>query len=390
MPKAREKSPEVALMSKAISRYLKYLLACQIKRRYGLVCPPRLDSPPVMERILPRCLRRAPPRPSSRHRKATHPMSDSATPTAESPAPVHPGSETPETLAQRGRRLPDWIRAKVASGEKYAQVKELVAGQKLHTVCEEARCPNLGECWSRGTATFMILGDICTRACRFCAVKTGRPTELDLDEPRRVADSIAIMRLRHAVITSVNRDELLDGGACIFAELLRQVREKAPGTRMELLIPDMMGRRDALNAIFAEKPDILNHNLETVPRLYRDVRPSASYGRSLNVLAWAKEAGLKTKSGMMLGLGEELDEVRDVMRDLVAIGCDILTLGQYLRPTAWHHEVVRFVHPDEFAQLKEEGIAMGFRHVEAGPLVRSSYHADEQTDAAEARSACSV
>jgi lipoic acid synthetase len=286
---------------------------------------------------------------------------------------------TPESLAENGRRLPEWIKAKLPQGDGYNRVNELVEGSRLNTVCKEAHCPNLGECWSRGTATFMILGDTCTRACSFCAVKTGRPTELDLDEPRRVADSIAIMKLRHAVITSVNRDELEDGGASIFAELVNLVRIKSPGTRIELLIPDLLGKREALKKIFDEKPDILNHNLETVPRLYRDVRPSAAYGRSLNVLAWAKEAGLRTKSGLMLGLGEELDEVRDVMRDLRAIDCDILTLGQYLRPSQWHHPVVRFVHPDEFRQLKEEGMAMGFLHVESGPMVRSSYHADEQS-----------
>ncbi|MCC7390871.1 lipoyl synthase [Candidatus Sumerlaeota bacterium] len=294
----------------------------------------------------------------------------------------HPGSETPASLAARGRRLPEWIRGHIPSGSGYSSIKSLVSEQRLHTVCEEARCPNLGECWSRGTATFMILGDTCTRACTFCAVKTGRPTELDLDEPRRVAESIKLMRLRHAVITSVNRDELLDGGASIFAELIRQVRIQAPDCRIELLIPDMMGVRESLDKIFVEKPDILNHNLETVPRLYREVRPSASYGRSLNVLSQAKEAGLKTKSGMMLGLGESIDEVRDVMRDLRTIDCDILTLGQYLRPADWHHEVVRYVHPDEFAMLKKEGMAMGFAHVESGPLVRSSYHADEQSASA--------
>jgi lipoic acid synthetase len=293
--------------------------------------------------------------------------------------PVHPLSETPESLALRGRRLPEWIRGRLPAGAGYEKVKALVSDQNLHTVCEEARCPNLGECWSRGTATFMILGDICTRACSFCAVKTGRPTELDLDEPRRVADSVRTMRLHHAVITSVNRDELLDGGSSIFAETIWQIRNVLPSCRVEVLIPDMLGRREALQKIFDEKPDILNHNLETVPRLYRNVRPSAAYGRSLNVLSWAKESGLVTKSGLMLGLGEALSEVRDVMRDLRAIDCDILTLGQYLRPTDWHHPVIRYVHPDEFAQLKEEGLAMGFRHVEAGPLVRSSYHADEQS-----------
>jgi len=299
--------------------------------------------------------------------------------------PLLTGSETPETLAERGRRLPEWIRGKIPSGAEYARVKALVSDQKLHTVCEEARCPNLGECWSRGTATFMILGDTCTRACTFCAVKTGRPTELDLDEPRRVAESVRTMGLDHAVITSVNRDELTDGGAAIFVEVLRQIHIMAPKCRIELLIPDMLGNREALKAIFDERPDILNHNLETVPRLYREVRPSAAYGRSLNVLAWAREAGLRTKSGLMLGLGEHLDEVRDVMRDLRAIDCQILTLGQYLRPADWHHEVIRYVHPDEFAQLKADGLAMGFRHVEAGPMVRSSYHADEQSRGADER-----
>ncbi|CAN5171083.1 lipoyl synthase [soil metagenome] len=291
-----------------------------------------------------------------------------------------PKEETPETLAARGRRLPEWIRAKIPAGDGYAKVKALVAEQRLHTVCEEARCPNLGECWSRGTATFMILGDTCTRACSFCAVKTGRPTEFDIDEPNRVADSIRQMKLRHAVITSVNRDELQDGGASIFAETVRLIRLLSPQTRIELLVPDMLGRRESLEKIFAEKPDIFNHNLETVPRLYREVRPSAAYGRSLNVLLWAKEAGLKTKSGMMLGLGETIEEVCEVMRDLRAIDCDILTVGQYLRPTGWHHEVIRYAHPDEFRAIREEGMAMGFRHVEAGPLVRSSYHADEQSD----------
>jgi lipoic acid synthetase len=297
------------------------------------------------------------------------------------------GAVTPETLAARGRRLPEWIRGRVPSGNKYQHVRSLVSGQKLHTVCEEAHCPNLGECWSRGTATFMILGDICTRACSFCAVKTGRPTELDLDEPRRVAESVKAMSLRHAVITSVNRDELLDGGASIWAETVRQIRLKSPGTTVELLIPDCLGRREALQKIFDERPEILNHNIETVPRLYRGVRPSAVYGRSLNVLAWAKESGLQTKSGLMLGLGETLDEVRDVMRDLRAVDVDILTLGQYLRPSEKHHPIVRFVHPDEFRQLYEDGMAMGFKHVESGPLVRSSYHADEQSDNAAARKA---
>lgn len=307
-------------------------------------------------------------------------MSDDSSAAGTQTIQAIPPGETPEQLAARGRRLPEWIKGKVPGGVGYTTVKSLVADQKLHTVCEEARCPNLGECWSRGTATFMILGDTCTRACTFCAVKTGRPTELDLDEPRRVAESVAKMRLRHAVITSVNRDELLDGGSSIFAETVRQIRIQSPGTRIELLIPDMLGNRESLQKIFDEKPEILNHNLETVPRLYRGVRPSAVYARSLNVLLWAKEAGLTTKSGIMLGLGETLDEVLELMQDLRAVDLDIFTVGQYLRPTDWHHPVVRFAHPDEFAYIRREGKAMGFRHVEAGPLVRSSYHADVQSD----------
>ncbi|MDX2176669.1 MAG: lipoyl synthase [Candidatus Sumerlaeia bacterium] len=299
---------------------------------------------------------------------------------APDPGAVHPLSETPESLAAKGRRLPDWIKGKMPSGDGYHSVRALVNDKRLHTVCEEARCPNLGECWSRGTATFMILGDVCTRACTFCAVKSGRPTELDLDEPRRVAESIAAMGVKHAVITSVNRDELVDGGASIFAETIRMIRAKSPGTRIELLIPDILGRRESLDTIFDGKPEILNHNIETVPRLYSRVRPQAAYGRSLQVLQWAKEAGLVTKSGLMLGLGERLDEVEDTMRDLRAIDCDILTLGQYLRPTPNHHPVVRFVHPEEFANLKRVGMEMGFKHVESGPLVRSSYHAEEQSE----------
>lgn len=312
-------------------------------------------------------------------------MSDQSTPTAEpvfdsSGQPLPEGSETPETLAARGRRLPEWIKGKLPGGQGYAKVRSLISDQKLNTVCQEAQCPNLGECWSAGTATFMILGDVCTRACSFCAIKTGMPTEFDIDEPRRVAESVASMKLKHAVITSVNRDELNDGGASIFAETVRQIRWMSPGTRIELLIPDMLGRDEALTPIFEEKPEILNHNLETVPRLYRDVRPSASYGRSLNVLSLAKEAGLVTKSGLMLGLGERIEEVLDVMRDLRAIDCDVLTLGQYLRPSGWHHKVVRFVHPREFQELKEIGFEMGFKHVESGPMVRSSYHAEKQSE----------
>lgn len=292
----------------------------------------------------------------------------------------HPGSLTPGQLAAMGRRLPPWIKARIASGTGYSKIRSLVDDKKLNTVCEEAQCPNLGECWTHGTATFMILGDTCTRSCRFCAVKTGRPKELDLDEPRRVADSVAAMGLKHAVITSVNRDELMDGGAAVFAETIAMIRLRQPGCRVEVLIPDFMGRTEALDRLFSERPEILNHNLETVPRLYSNVRPQAVYARSLQVLERAKSQGLKTKTGLMLGLGETLDEVRELMEDLVAIKCDILTLGQYLQPSKDHLPITRFVHPEEFAQLKREGEAMGIGHVESGPMVRSSYHAEEQSE----------
>ncbi|MDX1973454.1 MAG: lipoyl synthase [Candidatus Sumerlaeia bacterium] len=282
-------------------------------------------------------------------------------------------------MAEIGRKLPPWIRGRVATGETYESIKNIISDKSLNTVCAEARCPNLGECWSRGTATFMILGDTCTRACGFCAVKTGRPQQLDLDEPRRVAESIRQMRLRHAVITSVNRDELRDGGAAVFAETIRLVHDRCPGTAVEVLIPDFLGNREALQMVFDARPEILNHNLETVPRLSAHVRSRAVYGRSLRVLEWGKEAGLKTKTGLMLGLGEGIDEIKEVMRDLVAIECDIMTLGQYLQPTKNHLPIYRYVHPEEFAELKAYGEALGIPHVEAGPMVRSSYHADEQS-----------
>lgn len=270
---------------------------------------------------------------------------------------------------------PDWLKIKIPSGEEFARLKNLITGQKLHTVCEEARCPNMAECWNAGTATFMILGDVCTRSCGFCNVKTGRPVTLDLEEPYRVADAIRTMGVKHAVITSVNRDELADGGAEIFAETIRQARIANPGITIEVLIPDFQGVRWALEIVLNQKPDILNHNTETVPRLYRQVRPQAKYERSLQVIMWAKEAGMTTKSGLMVGLGETMDEVLQVMEDLHVAGCDILTLGQYLQPTKDHLPVVRFVHPDEFLMLKNRGLTMGFKHVESGPLVRSSYHA---------------
>ncbi len=283
-----------------------------------------------------------------------------------------------DTLIAAGRvrqPRPEWLKVKVPLGERFAHLKSLVDGQNLHTVCEEARCPNMGECWNSGTATFMILGDICTRSCGFCAVKTGRPTGLDLGEPVRVAEAIRVMGVRHAVITSVNRDELPDGGAAVFAETIRQTRSVSPGVTIEVLILDFKGVWWALEIVTAAAPDVLNHNVETVPRLYGKVRPQAKYDRSLELLERAKKAGMLTKSGLMLGLGEQIDEVVEVLKDLRESGCDIVTLGQYLQPTRDHLPVERFVHPDEFRWLKGKGLALGFRHVESGPLVRSSYHA---------------
>ena len=274
---------------------------------------------------------------------------------------------------------PPWLKVKVPLGTSYAQLRSLLSHQRLNTVCEEARCPNLAECWNAGTATFMILGDICTRSCGFCAVKTGRPEGLDLEEPRRVAEAIHSMSVRHAVITSVNRDELEDGGASIFASTILEARKLNPGVTVEVLIPDFRGVEWAIQRVCDARPDVLNHNLETVPRLYNRVRPQAKYSRSLDLLRYAKEHGMTTKTGLMLGLGEETSEVLQVMRDARAAGCDILTLGQYLQPTREHLPVDRYVSPDEFTSLKLEGLAMGYRHVESGPLVRSSYHAADQS-----------
>lgn len=273
---------------------------------------------------------------------------------------------------------PDWLKVKLPLGERFSHLKTLVEVQNLHTVCEEARCPNMGECWNAGTATFMILGDICTRSCGFCAVKTGKPTGLDLDEPMRVAEAIRVMGVRHAVITSVNRDELPDGGAAVFAETIRQARVASPGVTLEVLIPDFKGVWWALEVVLSAVPDILNHNIETVPRLYTVVRPQARYERSLELLSRSKKGGMLTKSGLMLGLGESVEEVVEVLKDLRGAGCDIVTLGQYLQPTKVHLPVERYVHPDEFRWLKGKGLSMGFRHVESGPLVRSSYHAKMQ------------
>ena len=285
--------------------------------------------------------------------------------------------EIPENPSSR-RERPDWLKVKIPLGESYARLRGLIDEQRLHTVCEEARCPNVSECWNAGTATFMILGDTCTRSCGFCAVKTGRPGALDTDEPYRVAEAIQRMGVRHAVITSVNRDELPDGGATIFAETIRQARKVNPSIRIEVLIPDFRGVRWALQLVIDEHPDILNHNTETVPRLYSRVRPQAKYARSLEVLSYAHEAGMVTKSGLMLGLGESTEEVLSVLHDLREHHCDILTLGQYLQPSKNHLPVERYVHPDEFRTFKEKALEMGFRHAESGPLVRSSYHAEGQ------------
>src|SRR5277367_5923676 len=296
------------------------------------------------------------------------------------PAPVEQPPTGGEPLPLNARK-PAWLRAKIPGGPVYQETTQIVREHKLHTVCESAQCPNLGECWSRKTATIMILGNICTRSCGFCAVQTGRPTELDRDEPRRVAEAIRLMGLKHAVITSVARDELLDGGAAIWAETIRAVREQNPQTAIEVLIPDFKGRWQDLETVLDAKPDILNHNVETVPRLHKLVRPQAKYERSLELLRRAKAAGFVTKSGLMLGIGEEQDEIAATLRDMAADKLDILTLGQYLRPSAQHLPLYRWVTPEEFAHWKRFSLDLGFKVVESGPLVRSSYHADEQSDA---------
>jgi lipoic acid synthetase len=265
-------------------------------------------------------------------------------------------------------------------GPNYQRLVGLMREERLHTVCEEARCPNIGDCWERGTATFLILGDVCTRSCGFCAITTGRPGQIDELEPFRVAESVARLGLEHAVITSVNRDDVEDGGASIFARTIRLVRKRCPGTSIEVLIPDFMGNWQALGAVMGARPDILNHNTETVPRLYGRVRPKARYERTLELLRRARQLdrSVVTKTGIMVGLGESRDEIQRVLEDLRRVDCDVLTVGQYLRPDAQHLPVVRYYHPDEFAEIKQAALALGFRHVESGPLVRSSYHADEQ------------
>ncbi|MDT3427883.1 lipoic acid synthetase [Paenibacillus forsythiae] len=280
---------------------------------------------------------------------------------------------------------PDWIRIKLTTGENYQDIKGMMRSKTLHTVCEEARCPNIYECWANRTATFMILGDICTRACRFCAVNTGMPTELDLQEPERVAEAAEGMNLRHCVVTSVARDDLKDGGAKIFAETVAAIRRRLPLCSVEVLIPDFLGDRGSLQIVMDSNPDILNHNIETVERMSDRVRAKAKYRRSLELLRQAKEMKptIPTKSSIMLGVGEEWDEILQAMDDLRAVDCDILTLGQYLQPSPQHLDVVKYYPPEEFARLKEEGLKRGFSHVEAGPLVRSSYHAHEQVQSAE-------
>lgn len=300
-------------------------------------------------------------------------------------SPFHIIGSNPPAPAPDTHPRPDWLKVKFFGGERYQDLKRTMRTLELHTVCESARCPNMGECWEYGTATFMILGDICTRACGFCAVPSGKPVgPPDEDEPLRVAEAAARMGLRYAVVTSVNRDDQPDGGARIFARTIKEIRNRVPGCLVEVLIPDFRGDWDALNIVLAVKPDILNHNTETVPRLYRQVRKGALYERSLELLRRSKEMhpDVPTKTGLMLGLGEETREVLETMQDLAAQGTDILTLGQYLQPTREHLPVVRFVHPDEFAEYKRRGEAMGFKHVEAGPLVRSSYHAHDQASSA--------
>ena len=274
-------------------------------------------------------------------------------------------------------RRPEWLKVRLPQGDGYSRIRSLVEKHQLHTVCESARCPNLAECWNAGTATFMILGDICTRSCGFCAVTTGKPLGLDLGEPVRLARAIHTLGVRHAVITSVNRDELPDGGAAIFAACTREVRARVPCT-VEVLIPDFKGDRAALQIVLDARPDILNHNTETVPRLYRQVRPGARFERSLELLGRAHQGGLLTKSGIMVGLGETWEEVLETMARIRAVGTDILTVGQYLRPSPQHLPLQRYYTPEEFARLRAEGLALGYAHVESGPLVRSSYHAEEQ------------
>lgn len=275
------------------------------------------------------------------------------------------------------KRKPEWLRVKLPTGKEYTKVRQLVSDHKLHTICESGNCPNMGECWGAGTATFMILGNVCTRSCGFCAVATGRPSAVDWQEPQRVAESVRIMGVKHAVITSVDRDDLKDGGSLVWVETIKAIREACPGTTLETLIPDFKGDWENLQRIIDIKPEIVSHNLETVRRLTKQVRVQAKYDRSLEALRLLKEGGCRTKSGVMLGLGETREEILETMDDLRNVGVDILTLGQYLQPTPKHLPVQEFIHPDFFAELKQIGLEKGFRYVESGPLVRSSYHAEK-------------
>jgi lipoyl synthase len=291
-------------------------------------------------------------------------------------------------LQQDLPKRPDWLKVRIPAGPRYIELKNMMRDMELHTVCEEARCPNIGECWGHGTATFMILGDVCTRACRYCAVTSGKPQTLDLGEPKRVAEAVQRMGLRHAVVTSVDRDDLEDGGASLFAATIRKIHELNPDCAVEVLTPDFQGNESQLATVMEARPEIFNHNIETVERVFRRVRTGRSrYAVSTELLRKAKEMfpdGL-TKSGLMVGLGETREEIVDTMRDLRGADVDILTIGQYLRPTPKHAPIDRYYHPDEFASLRQEGLALGFSHVESGPLVRSSYHAHEQSDALRAR-----
>ncbi len=287
------------------------------------------------------------------------------------------------TPAPRNRR-PEWLKVRAPAGANYTELVHLMRQQRLHTVCEEARCPNIGECWNHRTATFLLLGEVCTRGCRYCAIAKGKPTAIDENEPDRIAEAVAYLKLRHAVLTSVNRDDQPDGGAHIFAASIRKIRERLPECRVEVLIPDFEGNWGALEMVMDARPDVLNHNIETVPRLFRRFRPKAGYRQSLELLARARQLGgpeVVTKSGLMVGAGETNDEVLQVMDDLRAADVDVMTIGQYLAPTTSHWPIDRYVTPAEFAMFKEEGLRRGFRHIESGPLVRSSYHAHEHVPA---------
>ncbi|MDR4494612.1 MAG: lipoyl synthase [Nitrospirales bacterium] len=293
-------------------------------------------------------------------------------PTSQITRPTHKPDEI------KAGRLPGWFRVNIQRGERYKAIRRIIDTHGLHTICEEARCPNQWECWNHGTATFLILGDICTRRCGYCSVTTGRPLPIDSDEPNRIGETVRMLGLRHAVITSVNRDELPDGGASIFAETIASIRRFIPSCTVEVLIPDFQGSWEALNTVMQASPDILNHNIETVGRLFPAIRPQGKYQRSLELLDRARVIKGRTKSGLMVGFGETWEEIRTVMQDLRKVGCQILTIGQYLRPTKTHSPVTRYYQPEEFDELKDEAETLGFAHVESGPLVRSSYHAEKQ------------